>query len=280
MKYLKILTALLLSVLLLTSCSLTGVGEKGEGANTIEEAVTEPVSDPSKETPSGTAPGLYNANTGELKYSWDELEARGFIKVKETFITDSVNYIRGELYIPNNITGIGKKAFNACTGLVSVYVGNGVTTINDSAFYGCTGLSKVELGSSITNISGKAFGYCTRLSEITIPDSVTFIGASAFLGCTGLQSAHVGDELTYLSKSAFSGCTGLKSVRLGKNLTYIGTSAFNNCKVLSTVKFDGTQSQWNAIFVDKKNTNLTSATLVTKTSPIQATPTDSATETN
>lgn len=267
MKRLKIL-AVVLSLVFLTSCSsLTGVGEAGEGSGEKTDTGVVVKNDESSSTPSGTVAGLYNATTGEMKYAWAELEARGFITIKDNFITDSVEYLRGDLYIPNSISGIGKSAFKSCTGLTNLYVGNGVTTIGDSAFASCTGLVTIDLGSSITNIGNKAFNYCTRLKEVIIPDSVTNIGSSAFQGCTGLLKAHVGDEVTNISKAAFSGCTGLKTVRLGKNLTYIGTSAFHNCSVLSTVNYNGRRSQWGSIFVDKKNDYLLSARVVTTDTP-------------
>ena len=265
MKKIAIALALILSVLLLTSCSLGG-----EKPTTNSDAQTDKTSqnDAYLQTPSGKAPGLYNQTTGDIKYTWAELEVRGFVTVKENFITDAVNYLIGDLYIPNGVLGISKSAFSGCTGLTGVFTGNGMTTIGTGAFSSCTGLISVELGTEITNISNKAFNYCTRLEKITIPNSVTNIGASAFAGCTGLLTAHVGDGVTNISKSAFSGCTGLESIRLGKNITYIGTSVFKNCEDLSVVDYNGTRNEWGAILIDKKNEELYNASLITTDPPV------------
>lgn len=262
MKYLKVI-ALSLSLLLLSSCSFTGVGEKGEGEKKGEEVAVENPADPTIETPSGTAPGLYNSETGELKYSWAELEARGFITIKDNFLSKAVVYIRGDLYIPNSIAGIGNKAFGGCTGLTGVSIGNGATTIGDGAFTGCTGLIKADLGDGITNVGSKAFMNCTRLQGITVPDSVTNVGGSAFQGCTGLLEATIGKEVTTIGGSVFSGCTGLTKVTLNDKITYIAPNAFRNCAVLSRVKYNGKRSAWNSIYIDKKNDELLNATLIT-----------------
>lgn len=262
MKKIVIALVALLSALLLTSCSFSDKTPATNEDNVPTDSIVQ--NDPYLKTPSGKAPGLYNHTTGDIKYTWAELEARGFITVKENFITKTVNYLIGDLYIPNGVLGIGKNAFSGCTGLTSVSTGNGMTTIGTGAFSSCTALKSVELGTEITNISNKAFNYCTRLQSVTIPNSVTNIGASAFADCTGLTSVHIGDGVTNISKSAFSGCTGLTTIRLGKNITYIGTSAFKKCDVLAMVDYNGTRAEWNSIVVDSKNDALDSASIKTK----------------
>ena len=266
MRKISTILSVILCLAIFTSCSLgtSNSSDKNNGEGDDNTTQTSPL----LETPSGQAPGLYNSVTGELKYTWAELQVRGFVTVKENFVTKSVDYLIGDLYIPNGILGIGKSAFSGCTGLVSVSTGDGITTIGNSAFNGCTGLIRVELGNSITNIGTKAFGNCTRLQEISIPDSVTNIGANAFLGCTGLKSAHIGDGVTNIGSSTFSGCAGLKSVRIGKNVTYIGTNTFKNCEVLATVNYNGTKNSWNAILIDKKNDQLYAASVITTDPPI------------
>lgn len=204
-----------------------------------------------RETPSGKAPGLYNKETGAIKYGWDELIVRKLITVKSNYITDAVKYLNGDLYIPNGIYGIAKSAFSGCTGIAFVSTGNGVTTINSKAFYGCTDLTAIDLGTQITNIDSSVFACCTKLQQVIIPNSVTNIGQSAFSNCTGLSAVYVGDGVTNISKSAFSGCTGLSAVRLGKNITYIGTDVFKNCEVLSRVEYSGTDANWGDIYIEK-----------------------------
>lgn len=256
MKRFIVIISMLLIVTLLTSCgSFSGVGEQGEGANSGSTTSNSTNHD----TPYNKAAGLYNSNTGALKYSWAELEAKGYITVDETVVTKSIKYIRGDLYIPNTISAVGNGAFSDCTGLVRVYVGNGVTTIGTKAFYGCTGLETVKLGTGITNISANAFANCTKFKEFEIPNSVTNIGTSAFMGCTGLAELSIGEAVTNVSQSAFANCTGLTSVKIGNSVTSIGTKAFSNCKVLYYVEYSGTKAEWYAINIGKNNTELWSA---------------------
>ena len=102
-------------------------------------------------------------------------------------IPDYIRY-EGEVY---SVTGIGKSAFEGCSGLTSVTIPNSVTSIGQDAFHYCSGLTSIEIPNSVTSIGGSAFLGCTGLTSITIPNSVTSIGAWAFYGCSGLTSVKV-----------------------------------------------------------------------------------------
>lgn len=263
-KRMKKIFALILVVVLCASCFAgCSMFRTGDGMENQEVGEKKENYDPMKATPSGKAPGLYDSNTGSLKYSWAELEANKYITVKENVLSKSVNYIIGDLYIPNGILAISKEAFKNRTGLTGVYFGNGVTSVGASAFSGCAGLLTIEFGNGITYLGEKCFTNCTRLSDISIPDSVTAIAASAFSGCTGLRSVHLGDGVTRVSKAAFDGCTGLNFLRVGKRLTYIGAGVFSKCEVLYNVDYNGLRSEWNAIVVDKNNNCLYNAKVKT-----------------
>ena len=251
MKYCKLLIPILLIAILFTGCnSITGEGEKGEGSTTETSTKT-------YDTSYEKEAGLYNATTGKLKYSWAELETRGYVTVEDTCLKKAVDYIRGVLYIPTTISSIGSKAFSGCTGLNGIYISNGVTIIDTKAFSGCTGLDTVVFGANITNIASDAFANCTKFTEITIPNLVTNIGNGAFEGCTGLKTVVIGSEVTNISGSAFKNCTGLTSVTLYNKITYIGSQAFDNCTNLSSVKYEGTKAQWYSTFFAKDNDCLT-----------------------
>ena len=45
----------------------------------------------------------------------------------------------------------------------------------------------------------------------------------------------------------FSGCTSLVSVTVGTGITSIGAGTFANCSSLTGIKYNGTETQWNAI---------------------------------
>ena len=110
-----------------------------------------------------------------------------------------------EYVIPEDVTGIGEKAFYNCSGLTSVTIPNSVTTIESSAFSFCNNLTNVTInsnsivsanrtsstslktifgdqvinyvfGENVTSIGDYAFYNCSGLTSITIPSSVTSIG--------------------------------------------------------------------------------------------------------
>ena len=171
--------------------------------------------------------------------------------------------------IPDNVTSIGDYAFECCTSLTSVTIGNSVTSIGGSAFSGCS-LTSVVIPDSVISIGGGAFAYCTSLTSVTIGDSVTGIGSEAFYGCTSLTSVTIPDNVTSIDYYAFENCTSLTNVTIGNGVTSIDEMVFDNCSSLTSViigtsvtyingsafwgctsrvsiKYRGTEAQWNAI---------------------------------
>lgn len=71
---------------------------------------------------------FYNYNSSPLSYAHN-------LYLNNNLVTN--------LVIPNNVTSIGKYAFDGCTSITSVEIPNSVTSIGDDAFYGCTSLTSV-----------------------------------------------------------------------------------------------------------------------------------------
>jgi len=149
--------------------------------------------------------------------------------------------------IPNSVISLEDSVFSSCDSLTSVTIPNSVTSIGDRVFNSCDSLTSVTIGNGVTSIGSSAFSNCTSLTSVTIPDSVTSIGARAFSNCTSLKSVTIPDSVTSIGDYAFRDCTGLKSVTIGNDVTSIRDGAFYNCTSLTSIKYRGTQAQWNAI---------------------------------
>ena len=90
---------------------------------------------------------------------------------------------------------------------------------------------------------------------------VTSIGESAFFGCESLSSIVIPNSVTSIGELAFSFCPSLSSIVIPDSVTSIGSSVFYSSKSLSDVYYIGSEEQWNAISIDKSNSDLYSATI-------------------
>ena len=148
------------------------------------------------------------------------------LTIENGVLTECAEDAKGELIIPNGVTGIGKSAFEDCTLLTSVIIPDSVTRIGDNAFAGCDSLTSVTIPDSVTRIGESAFSCCHSLTSIAIPDSVTRIGDNAFSGCDSLASVTIPDSVTRIGEGAFEGCESLTSIIIPDSVTSIGDEAF------------------------------------------------------
>ena len=118
-----------------------------------------------------------------------------------------------EVIIGDEVTSIGSKAFEYCSGLTSITIGNRVTTIGESAFRNCSSLSSITIPNNVTNIEDEAFRGCTSLTCIILGNSVTTIGNGAFRNCSGLTNITIPSSVTTIGSWAFFGCNNLTSVK-------------------------------------------------------------------
>ncbi len=177
--------------------------------------------------------------------------------------------------------GIGDSAFSSCTALTSVTIPDQVITIGNQAFYNCSALLSVTIGKSVTTIGDTAFIYCNQLTSLVLPDSLTVLGENTFYGCFCLIQEENGVEYVGkwvvtcntspvsialrsnsvgIGEYAFYSCSELVSIVIPESVINIGFSAFGACSELTTVYYTGTAEEWDAISIDSKNDELTSAT--------------------
>ena len=129
--------------------------------------------------------------------------------------------------IPDNVTSIGKRAFDGCRNLTSITIPDSVTSIGDQAFDGCTGLTNITIPNSVTDIGEWTFYGCTGLTSVRIPDSETCIGYQVFYGCSGLTSVTIGNSVTSICFDAFSDCYRLVEVYNKSALSVTAGSSSN-----------------------------------------------------
>lgn len=82
--------------------------------------------------------------------------------------TKTNKLIRGckNTVIPNDVTGIGKRAFNGCLGLTTITIPNSVTSIEKRAFVWCTDLSSVKY-------NGQTYTSKSALTQALTDNNVT-----------------------------------------------------------------------------------------------------------
>ncbi len=140
------------------------------------------------------------------------------------------------------LMNIGMRAFSSCTYLESIQIPEGVETLGNSAFAGCTSLETVTLPSSLRE-AGEAVFMNTALKEVTIPGKLKIIENQSFQNCTSLKKVIIEDGVEsiasgaeYYTEGAFRNCTSLETLEIrSDDLKTIGTDAFNGCKRLENV---------------------------------------------
>ena len=149
--------------------------------------------------------------------------------------------------IPYGVESIGRSAFGSCSALESLVLPDSVTSVGDLAFAACAALQSVTLSKNLKSIGFRTFFACISLQNVTIPGSVTSVGEDAFINCDGLQSVTLLDGVTTVGVNAFRYCHALKSMTIPKSVTGVGSYALENCEALETIRFTGSEAEWNAI---------------------------------
>lgn len=165
------------------------------------------------------------------------------------------------LTIPNSVTSIGQGAFSECDNLNSITLSDSLTAISESAFGWDSSLKNLTIPNSVTSIHRYAFSDCYGLNSLIIPENVTSIGQGALQDCYGLKNIVIPNGITSIENDVFKGCTGLNSVVIPSSVTSVGYKAFQDCNSLTDVYFGGSEEQWNAISIDRRNRFLTNATI-------------------
>ena len=170
--------------------------------------------------------------------------------------------------LPSTLKEIGKSAFSNCVSLESVQLPSTLQTLGDNAFYRCKKLTALTLPDGVKTVGGRCFTSCDLLEEMDL-SNVENIGSVMFSSCDSLKKVVLPKHMTSIPKSFFMGCASLTEIVLPKGIATISENAFSNCKALKTIYFEGTQAEFSAITVEKKNDAFLNATVCfySKTEP-------------
>lgn len=176
------------------------------------------------------------------------------------FMFSNHNKLTG-IKMHDNVTSIGKSAFNNCIGLHSITIPKNMTEIGDYAFSGCTKLweiynlsnLKIELGGDVwTATYGQIGLYALNILYNKNDPSGIHITDDGYTFYTARENKaylveYAGEETELVLPNgyngaayeihayAFDGCDNLTSVIIPNNVTAIGISAFGHCENLAAV---------------------------------------------
>lgn len=178
-------------------------------------------------------------------------------------IIDSLSFYGSEqlksVHIPASVKTLRHAPFANCSGIESLTVEEGnpvyssagncvIETATKTIILTCNN-SVIPDDGSVTKLSSSAFDG-RGITSIEIPSCITEIGSSCFSSCDSLTDIVIPDGITRIERSMFSFCGELKSVTLPASVTFIGDMAFGYCGSYGekvTIKFKGTEEEWNAI---------------------------------
>ena len=163
----------------------------------------------------------------------------------DDFIIEGKKLIRYEgtdevVFIPPEVSEIGKEAFANSVNLKSLHFPDDLETIGEGAFRGSTRLQGTsDIPKKVKAIPAYAFQDCFGLITlgINLPEHIQSIGECAFMNCTSYGIFWLKDckELKVIDKKAFFGCTSLIRLTLPNSLQEIREGAFIGCTQLKPV---------------------------------------------
>lgn len=170
----------------------------------------------------------------------DELEQPLITPIEEFEIKDGVltKYIGKSkiIFIPSEVTSIGKRAFNWCENITTINIPKSVDVIGRKAFLGCRNLIGINIPDSIITIEESAFSFCESLTSINLPNSIETIESFAFNSCVSLTNVRIPEKLTCLEVGIFSNCRSLTKVVIPDTVTRINEFAFSLCTRLPSIE--------------------------------------------
>lgn len=215
------------------------------GDNTAHDTLTGSSAATMQWTPNHeySAPGDYVIKLsviGSLYLVGESSENKSCALLRANSTSDLANlYYLGSILkveLGNNITEIGKSAFQKCLNLRSITVPKTITDIKIDAFYNCRDLEYITIPENIAEIGDTPFRYCSNLKKISLPKSTNqWSYAGAFRYCNNIDRIVIPEGVTSFGQYAFESCYALRELKLPESLTTIGQYAFQNCYSLNSI---------------------------------------------
>jgi len=151
-----------------------------------------------------------------------------------------------DFQINSTITSIAGAAFQG-SGLTSIYIPTNVTYLGRSAFASCRYLASVvfEDGHQMLSFSERVFSGCIQLEAIDLPKNLHFMGDYTFMSCTALQAITIPASVVSLGTFTFQGCTALSTVVFAGDASALSCdySVFYLCNSIAKVVYEGKKSR-------------------------------------
>lgn len=184
----------------------------------------------------------------------------GFKLYIEDGVVTSGEYVSGDGKLNfGNVKGtkiiqIDNNAFSGCDALTYVKIPSTVKKVSKGAFSDCINLVTVDMPEKLERIGDGAFSGCVSLENIKIPYITQIlknglygvINKRTFSGCTSLKKVLI-PKVHLIESNAFAGCTGITEISLYASVKQIDEDAFADCDNLKTVRYEGTEAQWQSV---------------------------------
>ena len=179
----------------------------------------------------------------------------------------------------NEITELGKSAFQGCSSLESIDIPDVVETMDDYVLSDCSSMKSAKIGNGTKEIPNSAFESCSSLTSILIGNNVETINEYAFKDCSALPRIEIPESVTDIKDNVFSGCTSLKNVVMKEkesimNIGYganSGKPLFADCPLESVYigrNISYNTSNYSGYSPFYRNTTLRSVTITDKETEI------------
>ena len=180
--------------------------------------------------------------------------------IKNVYIKDLTAYISCQYGDSYSVPGSAEVNVYLNNDLIEyLEIPNGVETIADCLFYGWTNLKSVKMSESVKNIGAQAFRSCSNLKNVVLNDGLTSLKASTFEDCGSLSSIIIPEGIVTIGNYAFGDCKNLKNITIPKTVTVIDKYAFGYCDNLDDVFYNGSEDDWNKIYIATGNDALSNA---------------------